>query len=188
MFPEFKHLSQRMDTGTLKGFPPLEAHKISSSPSTGPSSISLYLQLVAISGILFLDTSHHVTWNTNYINDLMQDLQLLQCVSNGVTAVCNRTLTLRWRHNELDGVSDHQSHDCLLNRLFGRRSKKKNQSSASLAFVRGIHRGPVNSPHKWPVTRKMFPLDDVIMIWNLPTSLCYHAWIYFLYDQDSVNK
>ena len=31
---------------------------------------------------------------------------------------------LRWRHNELGGVSDHQPHDCLLNRLFGRRSKK----------------------------------------------------------------
>ena len=41
--------------------------------------------------------------------------------------------------------------------------QKKHQSSASLAFVRGIHRGPVNSPHKWPVTRKMFPFDDVIM-------------------------
>ena len=35
--------------------------------------------------------------------------------------------------------------------------------SASLAFVRGIHRWPVNSPHKGPVTRKMFPFDDVIM-------------------------
>ena len=34
------------------------------------------------------------------------------------------TFTLRWRHNELDGVSDHQPHDCLLNRLFGSRSKK----------------------------------------------------------------
>ena len=33
----------------------------------------------------------------------------------------------------------------------------------SLAFVKGIHRGPVNFPHKWPVTRKMFPFDDVIM-------------------------
>ena len=39
----------------------------------------------------------------------------------------------------------------------------KHQSPASLAFVRGIHRGPVNSPHKWPVTRKLFPFDDVIM-------------------------
>ena len=37
------------------------------------------------------------------------------------------------------------------------------QSSASLTFVRGIHRGPVNSPHTWPVTRKIFPFDDVII-------------------------
>ena len=42
-------------------------------------------------------------------------------------------------------------------------NQRKHQSSVSLAFVRGIHRRPVNSPHKWPVTRKMFPLDDVIM-------------------------
>ena len=42
--------------------------------------------------------------------------------------------------------------------------QRKHQSSASLAFVREIHRGPVNSPHKWPVTRKMFPFDDVIML------------------------
>ena len=41
---------------------------------------------------------------------------------------------------------------------------RKHQSSASLAFVRGIHRWPVNSPHKWPVTRRMFPFDDVIMV------------------------
>ena len=40
--------------------------------------------------------------------------------------------------------------------------QRKHQSSTSLAFVRGIHRAPVNSPHKWPVTRKMFPFDDVI--------------------------
>ena len=39
----------------------------------------------------------------------------------------------------------------------------KHQSSASLAFVREIHRWPRNSPPKWPVTRKMFPFDDVIM-------------------------
>ena len=42
--------------------------------------------------------------------------------------------------------------------------QSKHQSCASLAFVWGIHRGPVNSPHKWPVTRKMFPFDDVIMV------------------------
>ena len=41
--------------------------------------------------------------------------------------------------------------------------QRKHQRSASLAFVRGIHRWPVNSPHKWPVAWKMFPFDDVIM-------------------------
>ena len=41
--------------------------------------------------------------------------------------------------------------------------QRKHQSSASLAFVRGIQRRPGNSPHKGPVTLKMFPFDDVIM-------------------------
>ena len=45
--------------------------------------------------------------------------------------------------------------------------QRKYQSSASLAFVRGIQRWPVNSPHKWPVTQKMFPFDDVIMLLRL---------------------
>ena len=45
--------------------------------------------------------------------------------------------------------------------------QRKHQSSAPLAFVRGIHRWPVNSMHKWPVMRKMFPFDDVIMLWYL---------------------
>ena len=44
--------------------------------------------------------------------------------------------------------------------------QRKHQSTASLAFVWGIHRRPGNSPHKWPVTRKMFPFDDVIMMQN----------------------
>ena len=51
----------------------------------------------------------------------------------------------------------------------------KHQRSASLAFVWGIHRGPVNSPHKWPVTRKMFPFDDVIVSF---VELCsYGTWV-----------
>ena len=48
---------------------------------------------------------------------------------------------------------------------------RKHQSSASLAFVRGIHRWPVNSPHKGPATRRMFPFDDVIILWSV-TNLC----------------
>ena len=50
-------------------------------------------------------------------------------------------------------------------------AQRKHQSATSLPFERGIHRGPVNSPHKWPVTRKMFPFDDVIMV--QPVTLAY---------------
>ena len=46
---------------------------------------------------------------------------------------------------------------------FSRADQWKHQSSASLAFVRGIHRSPVNSLHKRPVKRKVFPFDDVIV-------------------------
>ena len=56
--------------------------------------------------------------------------------------------------------------------------QSKHQSSASLAFVWGIHRGPVNSPHKWPVTRKMFPFDDVIMFVPPSPFRSAHVWTY----------
>ena len=91
-------------------------------------------------------------------------------------------ISLQWRHNERDGVSNHRCPDCFLNRLLRRRSKlrvtglcegnpstacstvcsgadqRKHQSPASLAFTRGIHRWPMDSPHKGPVTRKCFHL------------------------------
>ena len=52
--------------------------------------------------------------------------------------------------------------------------QRKHQSSASLGFVRG----PVNSPHKWSVTRKMFPFDDVIMPRSMHKQMMRHAcWL-----------
>ena len=69
---------------------------------------------------------------------------------------------LLWRHNGQDGVSNHQPHDCLLNRLFGHRSKKTSKLRV-IGLCAGNSPVPVNSPHKGPVTRKMFPFDDVIM-------------------------
>ena len=48
--------------------------------------------------------------------------------------------------------------------------ERKHQSSKSLAFVREIHQGPVNSLHKWPVTGKMFPFDDIIMQCGIPNT------------------
>ena len=64
---------------------------------------------------------------------------------------------LRWRHNGRDGVSNHQSHDCLRIRLFRRRSKETSKPRVT-GFVRGIRRWPVNSPHEESVTAKCFHL------------------------------
>ena len=71
-------------------------------------------------------------------------------------------ITLQWRHNEHDSVSNHQPHGCLLNCLFRRRWKKTSKLRVTGLCV-GNSPGPVNSPHKGPVTRKMFPFDDVII-------------------------
>ena len=74
----------------------------------------------------------------------------------------NPVRALRWRHNEHNGVSNHQPHHCLLKRLFGCRSKKTTKLRVT-GLCAGNSPGPVNSPHQWPVTRRMFPFDDVIM-------------------------
>ena len=71
-------------------------------------------------------------------------------------------MTLQWCHNGQDSASNHQHYDCLFNRLFRRRSKRTSKLRVTGLCV-GNSPGPVNSPHKGPVTRKMFPFDDVIM-------------------------
>ena len=60
-------------------------------------------------------------------------------------ALNDKNMSLLWRHNVHDSVSNHQFHDCLLNLLFGRRSKKTSKLRVS-GLCGGIHRSPVNSP------------------------------------------
>ena len=97
-------------------------------------------------------------------------------------------MSVRWRknkfhyndvimtHNDHDSVSNRQPHGCLLNRLFRRRSKITSKLRVTGLCV-GNSPGPVNSPHKGPVARKMFPFDDVIMI-DGSTSTCIPViWI-----------
>ena len=74
------------------------------------------------------------------------------------------TNSLQWRHNGHDSVSNHQPHDCFLN-CYSDTDQRKHQSSAS--------------PHKWYVTRKMFPFDDVIMD-GLFWSQMAHCWLVIL--------
>ena len=74
-----------------------------------------------------------------------------------------RLTTLQWRHNAGDGISNHQSHDCLLNRLFRRRSKKTSKLCVT-GLCEEIQWWSVNSLHKGPVTWKLFPFDDIMKI------------------------
>ena len=76
---------------------------------------------------------------------------------------CLHFFALQWRRNERDGVSNHRRFDGLLNCLFRRGSKKTSKLRVS-GLCEGIHRWPVNSPHKGPVTPRMFPFDDDIMV------------------------
>ena len=84
-----------------------------------------------------------------------------------------------WSHyndvimSDMTSQNTSQPHDCLLNRLFRRRSKKTSRLRVT-GLCMGIHQWPVNSPHKWPVTRKMSPSDDVIIFGEILHSICLH--------------
>ena len=75
----------------------------------------------------------------------------------------NVPLSLKWRHNERDGVSNHQPHDCLLNLLFRRISEKK----TSKLHITGLCEGnsPVTGKFQAQIASnaEKFPFDDVIM-------------------------
>ena len=89
-----------------------------------------------------------------------------QWVKNIYAGYCSKhparvQISLQWRRNEREGVSNHQCLDCFLNHLFRRRSKKT-QKLCVTGLYDGNHWWPVDSPHKGPITRKMLPFDDVI--------------------------
>ena len=68
-------------------------------------------------------------------------------------------------------VSQITSLTIVYSTVYSDADQRKHESSASLAFVRRIHRGPMNSSHKWSVTRKMFPFNDFIMLRNINIDL-----------------
>ena len=119
---------------------------------------------------------HMVNFECSYIS-----YTYIHCSISVINIICYLCIALRWRHNGRADVSNHQPHDCLRKRLFGRRSKKTSKP-ASLASMQGIHWRPVNSTHKGPVMRKMFPFDDVIMVYeqNLNTVRYHDDTVNFL--------
>ena len=80
------------------------------------------------------------------------------CCGSGSTFVQLISWTLRWRHNGRDGVSNHQPHDCLLNRLFGHRSKK-----TSKLRVTGLCAGNSPGPGEFPA--QMASNAENVSIW-----------------------
>ena len=84
-------------------------------------------------------------------------------VSVDKSALIQVIIWCQWRHNERDGVSNHQPHDCLLNRSFRHRSKKTSKLRVTCFCEGNSPVWAVNSPHKGPVAWKMFPFDDVIL-------------------------
>ena len=129
--------------------------------------------VIFIMGIPLLGRQHLYV-ETPQVRDLLCLVKSTMCLYKAVSSLSlsyhwfqvNSVIifikTLRWRHNDHDCVSNHQPRHCLLNRLFGRRSKKTSKLRVTGLCVGNSPR-PVNSPHKGPVTRKMFPFDDVII-------------------------
>ena len=94
-------------------------------------------------------------------------------------------VTLGWRRFRNNHYSDVKmgaiasqitSVTIVYSTIYSGADQRKHESPASLGFVQGIHRWPVNSPHKGPVTRKMIPFDDVIM--NEYISRFWRDWFF----------
>ena len=99
-------------------------------------------------------------------------------------------LSLQWRHKGRDCVSNHQPHHCLFNRLFRRRSKKTSKLRVADPLCREFSGDR-------PVTRKMFPFDDVIMYESLSAFcqsnvaavfMCYNWLIILIVTTSSSTK
>ena len=87
-----------------------------------------------------------------------------RCVVMTLPYFCEISLLLHYTDVTMSPMASQiTSLGIVYSTVYSGSDQRKHQSSASLAFVRRIHRGPVNSPQKWPVTQKMFSFDDVIM-------------------------
>ena len=104
--------------------------------------ISIYLDhLLLIVWKWEITGQHNVVISAINYNYLVCWIFRCQNISWARCSICHETCPLQWRHNDHGGISNHQHRDCLP-RVYWSADQRKYQSSASLAFVRGIHRGP----------------------------------------------
>ena len=121
------------------------------------SAMSMVYALVGVGGWSVWTVKRTV------IHRLTMDNSHMLCHSPLIASV--PTLLLSHYCDDIMGTMASQitSLTIVYSTVYSDADQRKHESSASLAFVRGIHRGPVNSPHQWPATRKMVPFYDVIM-------------------------
>ena len=147
---------------------------------------SLLALLIGLINEIFLTMSSRSKWVHRTV--LKSKTFVLQTVINTLSSWTSSIATATMSISHYDDVimgpkaSQITSLTIVYSTVYSDADQRKHQSSASLAFVRGIHQGPVNSPHKWPVSRKMFPFHDVIMMFRtIPyqrrhVRLDCHAW------------
>ena len=102
-----------------------------------------------------------------YVTQIINFLSLITAHVGHHKVIYN---SLQWRHNERNGVSNHQRHDCLLNRLFRLRSKK-----TSKVRITGLCEG--NSPvtGEFPAQR-VSKAENVSIWWRHHESVCFLHW------------
>ena len=157
------------------------------SESSGP--LIKYVLCHALVQVNFTHTLHHirhdqlliffVVTSLQHIGGLMQEkrnsianaLELrLSCTKPSIwLSHCDVTLSIAVIVSYVSMNRREHYSDVIISTVYSGADQRRYQSSASLAFVRGIHRWTVNSPPKGPVTRKMFPFADHVMRQNFRT-------------------
>ena len=108
--------------------------------------------------------AHYVTWFMKTDKRYFSLVSKYMCM----TEVTNPNSWIHYSDVKIAAMASQiTSLTIVYSTVYSGADQRKHHRSASLAFVRGIHRWPVNSPHKWPVTRKMFPFDNVIMLYDI---------------------
>ena len=143
------------------------------------TELSLDFELTKDTHTSPLPASYGVSFVTNFVRNKYRKISRVSRITAKLRNLSNNKIVVFWLlHFYMGHFIDIHYSDVIMETMtsqitsltivystvYSGADVRKHKSSPSLAFVRGIHRWPVNSPHKWPVTRKMFPFDDVIII------------------------
>ena len=131
-----------------------------------PYRMIILLECIMTNNARYLHNHHYI----HHFLDAFDEGSSIYNVRKGTKQCVD---TMRYHYNDVimsAMASQITSLTIVYSTVYPGADQRKHQSSAALAVVRGIHRWPMNSSHKGPVTRKMFPFDDVIMI----TECCEH--------------